>query len=47
MLGEEQVAEYCNADAKLFTWTATAGEILVTVAWVQTRVRQHVDNNAR
>jgi transposase len=36
-----------NTDPKPFTWTATAQEILAKVAWVQTSVRQLVDNNAK
>jgi transposase len=36
-----------NADAKPFTWTATAEEILAKVRWVQTSVKQLVDNNAK
>ena len=36
-----------NADAKPFTWTATAGEILAKVRLVQTNIKQLVDNNAK
>lgn len=36
-----------NLDAKPFTWTATAEEILAKVRHVQTSVRQLVDNNAK
>jgi transposase len=36
-----------NIDAKPFTWTATTNEILTKVRWVQTSVRQLVDNNAK
>jgi hypothetical protein len=39
--------ENWNAAAKPFTWTATADEILAKVAWVQSNVRQLVDNNAK
>jgi transposase len=36
-----------NADAKPFTWTATADEILAKVRIVQTNIKQLVDNNAK
>jgi transposase len=36
-----------NTDAKPFTRTATAEEILAKVRWVQTSARQLVDNNAK
>jgi transposase len=36
-----------NTDAKPFTWTATTDEILAKVRWVQTSVKQLVDNNAK
>jgi len=39
--------QHWNADAKPFTWTATTDEILAKVRWVQTSVRQLVDNNAK
>lgn len=39
--------EHWNADAQPFTWTATADEILAKVAWVQTSIKQLVDNNAK
>lgn len=39
--------EHWNTDAKPFTWTATADEILAKVAWVQTNIKQLVDNNAK
>ena len=39
--------EHWNTDAEPFTWTATADEILAKVAWVQTSVKQLVDNNAK
>ena len=39
--------ERWNTDAAPFTWTATADEILAKVRWVQTSVKQLVDNNAK
>jgi transposase len=36
-----------NADAKPFTWTATAEEILAKVRWVQSEVRKLLDNNSK
>lgn len=36
-----------NTDAAPFTWTATAEEILAKVRWVQTSVKQLVNNNAK
>jgi transposase len=39
--------EHWNTDAEPFVWTATADEILAKVRWVQTSVRQLVDNNAK
>jgi transposase len=39
--------EHWNTDAKPFTWTATADEILAKVRWVQTSIKQLVDNNAK
>jgi transposase len=39
--------ERWNADAEPFVWTATADEILAKVAWVQTNVKQLVDNNSK
>jgi transposase len=36
-----------NIDAKPFVWTATADEILAKVRWVQTSIKQLVDNNAK
>lgn len=39
--------QHWNADAKPFTWTATTDEILAKVRWVQTSVKQLVDNNAK
>lgn len=36
-----------NAEAKPFTWTATADEILAKVRWVQASVKQLVENNAK
>jgi transposase len=39
--------ERWNTDAEPFVWTATADEILAKVAWVQTNVKQLVDNNAK
>jgi hypothetical protein len=39
--------QHWNAGAKPFTLTATADEILVKVCWVQTRIKQLVDNNAK
>ena len=39
--------EHWNTDAKPFVWTATADEILAKVRWVQTSIKQLVDNNAK
>lgn len=39
--------EHWNADAEPFTWTATTDEILAKVRWVQTNVKQLVDNNSK
>ena len=39
--------EHWNTDAKPFTWTATTDEILAKVRWVQTNIKQLVDNNAK
>jgi transposase len=39
--------EHWNTDAEPFTWTATAPEILAKVRWVQTSIKQLVDNNAK
>lgn len=39
--------EHWNTDAEPFVWTATADEILAKVRWVQTSVKQLVDNNAK
>ena len=39
--------EHWNTDAEPFAWTATADEILAKVAWVQTNIKQLVDNNAK
>lgn len=39
--------EHWNTDAQPFVWTATADEILAKVRWVQTNVKQLVDNNAK
>jgi hypothetical protein len=36
-----------NADARPFTWTATAGEILTKVRLAQTTINRLVDNNAK
>jgi transposase len=36
-----------NADAKPFSWTATADEILAKVKLVQTNIKRLVDNNAK
>lgn len=36
-----------NTDAKPFTWTATAEEILAKVRWVQTSLKQLADSNAK
>lgn len=36
-----------NTDAQPFTWTATADEILAKVRWVQTTVKQLVQNNTK
>ena len=38
--------EHWNTDAEPFTWTATAGEILAKVRWVQTNVKNLVANNS-
>jgi hypothetical protein len=34
-----------NTDAEPFTWTATTDEILANVHWVQTSIKQLVENN--
>ncbi|GAB3862181.1 hypothetical protein GCM10027610_105970 [Dactylosporangium cerinum] len=39
--------QHSNTDAKPFTWIATAEEILAKIRWIQTSVRQLVDNNAK
>jgi transposase len=39
--------EHWNTDAQPFTWTATAEEILAKVRWVQTNIKQLVDNNSK
>lgn len=39
--------DHWNANAKPFTWTATADEILAKVRVVQTSVKKLVDNNAK
>jgi transposase len=39
--------EHWNTDTEPFVWTATADEILAKVRWVQTSVKQLVDNNAK
>ena len=39
--------EHWNTDAKPFVWTATADEILAKVRWVETSIKQLVDNNAK
>jgi transposase len=39
--------EHWNTDAKPFTWTATADEILAKVRWVETNVKQLVANNSK
>jgi hypothetical protein len=36
-----------NADAEPFTWIASADEILAKVRWVQTSVKQLVENNSK
>jgi hypothetical protein len=36
-----------NSDAEPFTWTATTDEILAKVAWVQTSIKQLVENNTK
>ena len=46
----KQIRDYIahwNADARPFTWTATADEILAKVALTQTNIRKLVDNNAK
>jgi hypothetical protein len=45
-----QIRDYIatwNADAKPFTWSATADEILTKVRLVQTNIKKLVDNNAK
>jgi transposase len=39
--------EHWNTDPEPFVWTATADQILAKVRWVQTSVKQLVDNNAQ
>ena len=36
-----------NTDAEPFTWTATADQILAKVRWVQTSIKQLVQNNTK
>src|SRR5258707_5906304 len=36
-----------NTDAQPFTWTATTDEILAKVRWVQTSIKQLVENNTK
>jgi transposase len=36
-----------NTDAEPFTWTATTDEILAKVRWVQTSIKQLVENNTK
>jgi transposase len=36
-----------NIDAQPFAWTATADEILAKVRWVETNIKQLLDNNAK
>jgi transposase len=46
----KQIRDYIahwNADARPFTWIATADEILAKVALTQTNIRKLVDNNAK
>jgi len=45
-----QIADYINswnANPRLFTWIATADEILAKVKVVEANVRKLVDNNAQ
>lgn len=45
----KQTRDYINSwngNAKPFTWTATAGEILAKVKLVQTAVKKLVNNNS-
>jgi transposase len=39
--------EHWNAEAEPFTWTATTDDILAKVRWVQTSVKQLVQNNSK
>jgi transposase len=39
--------EHWNTDPQPFAWTATADEILAKVRWVETSIKQLVDNNAK
>jgi transposase len=39
--------EHWNTDAEPFVWTATAGEILAKVRWVETNVKKLVANNSK
>jgi transposase len=39
--------EHWNTDAEPFVWTATADEILAKVRWVETNVKQLVENNSK
>ncbi|WP_328822369.1 hypothetical protein [Micromonospora rubida] len=38
--------EHWNTDAALFTWTATADQILAKVRWVETNLKQLAANNS-
>lgn len=42
----EYVAHW-NTQPKPFTWTAATNDILAKVRWVETNVKQRVDNNAK
>ena len=43
----EDYAAAWNTDAKPFTWTANADEILAKVRWVHTEVRKLLANNSK
>jgi transposase len=39
--------DHWNTDAQPFVWTATADEILAKVRWVETNIKQLVENNSK
>jgi hypothetical protein len=45
--GIRDYVAHWNRDAEPFTWTATADQILAKVRWVQTSIKQLVENNTK